>query len=222
MIHWVLWHNAVCENKCDRAATWLARDLHTSLVLLPALTCNATCACVCAFPAYLVLRVIESRWHISICMKGVKSERDAALYAGSCNGSGFSVFYIRCSRADRDEKKETAGKTNKANQNQADPNSDSSRAWWYRAFLIAVPQASDIYQILKKKKRLWWCSHCCLNSNMCSSSSQRGCRVRAQREVGQQKPCSSRLYIKDGHHKLIGALEFMFWVVTCWFFRLHY
>lgn len=73
-----------------------------------------------------------------------------------------------------------------------------------------------------KKKRLWWCSHCCLNSNMCSSSSQRGCRVRAQREVGQQKPCSSRLYIKDGHHKLIGALEFRFWVVTCWFFRLHY
>lgn len=174
MIHWVLWHNAVCENKCDRAATWLARDLHTSLVLLPALTCNTTCACVCvcvcAFPAYLVLRVIESRWHISICMKGVKSERDAALYAGSCNGSGFSVFYIRCSRADRDEKKETAGKTNKANQNQADPNSDSSRAWWYRAFLIAVPQASDIYQIFKKKtkkNRLWWCSHCCLNSNMC-------------------------------------------------------
>lgn len=150
MIHWVLWHNAVCENKCDRAATWLARDLHTSLVLLPALTCNTTCTCVCAFPAYLVLRVIESRWHISICMKGVKSERDAALYAGSCNGSGFSVFYIRCSRADRDEKKETAGKTNKANQNQADPNSDSSRAWWYRAFLIAVPQASDIYQIFKK------------------------------------------------------------------------
>lgn len=90
-------------------------------------------------------------------------------------------------------------------------------------FLIAVPQASDIYQIFKKKKkRLWWCSHCCLNSNMCSSSSQRGCRVRAQREVGQQKPCSSRLYIKDGHHKLIGALEFRFWVVTCWFFRLHY
>lgn len=74
----------------------------------------------------------------------------------------------------------------------------------------------------QKKKRLWWCSHCCLNSNMCSSSSQRGCRVRAQREVGQQKPCSSRLYIKDGHHKLIGALEFRFWVVTCWFFRLHY
>lgn len=109
--------------------------------------------CVCAFPAYLVLRVIESRWHISICMKGVKSERDAALYAGSCNGSGFSVFYIRCSRADRDEKKETAGKTNKANQNQADPNSDSSRAWWYRAFLIAVPQASDIYQIFKKTKK---------------------------------------------------------------------
>lgn len=138
MIHWVLWHNAVCENKCDRAATWLARDLHTSLVLLPALTCNTTCACVCAFPAYLVLRVIESRWHISICMKGVKSERDAALYAGSCNGSGFSVFYIRCSRADRDEKKETAGKTNKANQNQADPNSDSSRAWWYLPYRCAA------------------------------------------------------------------------------------
>lgn len=207
---------------CDLIGPWSAH-------IISAAACSNmqhnVCMRVCAFPAYLVLRVIESRWHISICMKGVKSERDAALYAGSCNGSGFSVFYIRCSRADRDEKKVTAGKTNKANQNQADPNSDSSRAWWYRAFLIAVPQASDIYQIFKKttkKKRLWWCSHCCLNSNMCSSSSQRGCRVRAQREVGQQKPCSSRLYIKDGHHKLIGALEFRFWVVTCWFFRLHY
>lgn len=31
---------------------------------------------------------------------------------------------------------------------------DSSRAWWYRAFLIAVPQASDIYQIFKKKPSL--------------------------------------------------------------------
>lgn len=132
---------------CDLIGPWSAH-------IISAAACSNmqhnVCMRVCAFPAYLVLRVIESRWHISICMKGVKSERDAALYAGSCNGSGFSVFYIRCSRADRDEKKETAGKTNKANQNQADPNSDSSRAWWYRAFLIAVPQASDIYQIFKK------------------------------------------------------------------------
>lgn len=127
---------------CDLIGPWSAH-------IISAAACSNmqhnVCMRVCAFPAYLVLRVIESRWHISICMKGVKSERDAALYAGS-----FSVFYIRCSRADRDEKKETAGKTNKANQNQADPNSDSSQAWWYRAFLIAVPQASDIYQIFKK------------------------------------------------------------------------
>lgn len=135
---------------CDLIGPWSAH-------IISAAACSNmqhnVCMRVCAFPAYLVLRVIESRWHISICMKGVKSERDAALYAGSCNGSGFSVFYIRCSRADRDEKKETAGKTNKANQNQADPNSDSSRAWWYRAFLIAVPQASDIYQIFKKNNK---------------------------------------------------------------------
>lgn len=129
---------------CNLIGPWSAH-----IISAAALTCNTTCVCV---PSLLC--VIESRWHISISMEGVKSERGAALYAGSCNGSGFSVFYIRCSRADKDKKKETAAKTNKANQNQADSNFDSSRAWGYRAFLIAVPQASDIYHIFLKKTSL--------------------------------------------------------------------
>lgn len=224
MIHWVLWHNAVCENKCDRAATWLARDLHTSLVLLPALTCNTTCACVCVRSQLISCCVWLSHGDTFLYVWKAWNRSETPHYTLAAVMEAASVCFI-FAVVEQTETRKRKQQEKPTKQIKTRPTQTLTAAERDDTFLIAVPQASDIYQIFKKttkKKRLWWCSHCCLNSNMCSSSSQRGCRVRAQREVGQQKPCSSRLYIKDGHHKLIGALEFRFWVVTCWFFRLHY